>query len=176
MVGLHALQELHVDWSVKPGNIPLTFESFGEMVLKIELCNFFDDIIMRLFSVHHHTIRSPCDIFSFQFIVLIVLVTRSEPVGVIRGISIAAIVIKVIVGGFLSCHVGTCCLKTDDLSVCFSTEWKFFIFFLKCIFHCFVRRGRLAFRNFCDYNLARRSYQCFFCGRHVTGLPNFIVR
>ena len=63
------------------------------MVLEVELGDFLDDIVMGEGREHCHSVLSESNFLGIQLSILIVFVTGGEPVGVIGGVSVAAIVI-----------------------------------------------------------------------------------
>ena len=61
------------------------------MVLKVELCNLLDHIVVSMFSEHDHALLPPRNLLRIQLI-LVILVTRREPVRVVRGVPVATII------------------------------------------------------------------------------------
>ena len=83
LVLLHTLKEPYCDRTVVPSDIPLAILTLGQMVLKCELGNFFDHIVVGVHSEHYHAISSVCNLLSTQLAILVIFITRSEPVRVI---------------------------------------------------------------------------------------------
>ena len=83
LVRLHSLQKLDGDGAVVPRYVPGRVLPFGQVVLEVELGDLLDHIIVRVISVHHQSIRLISDIFRVELALLVLLVTRSEPIRVI---------------------------------------------------------------------------------------------
>ena len=93
LVRLHVLQELHCDWAVEPCNVPLSILSFGQVILKVEFSDFLDHVVMSVQRIHHHTISLESDLLRSQIILIVIFITGSEPIRVVRRISIARVII-----------------------------------------------------------------------------------
>ena len=112
LVGLHSLQKLHRYGAVEPGDIPLAVFTLCQVVLKVELGNFLDHIIVGMLCKHDHALLPPRYLLGIELI-LLVLVTAREPVRVVGRIPVAAVIPVVVLlraGLFLillvtrSCH------------------------------------------------------------------------
>jgi len=62
------------------------------MVLKVELGNLFDDVVVCVFGVHRQAICSPLYLVGIQLVFIVVLVAGCEPVFVVRWVPLAAII------------------------------------------------------------------------------------
>ena len=83
LVLLHALEKPYSNGTIVPGNVPLAMLALGQMVLKCKLGDFFDHIVVGVHGEHDHAVSSVCDLLSTQLPILIIFVTRCEPVRVI---------------------------------------------------------------------------------------------
>ena len=83
LVRLHSLQKLYSYRTVVPRYIPGCIHPFSQMILKIELGDLLDNIVVRMISVHHQSIRLVGDILRVQLTLLLLLVARREPIRVI---------------------------------------------------------------------------------------------
>ena len=112
LVWLHVLEELHGDWAIEPCDIPLSILSFGQMILKVEFGNFFDYIVMSPQRVHHHTICLEGDLLRSQVILIVIFITRSEPIRIVRRIGIAGVIVGIVRNFYFAFqfrNVAACC-------------------------------------------------------------------
>ena len=65
------------------------------MVLEVELGNLFDHVVVGVGCKHYHSIVAESDLLGVKFAVIVILITGSEPVGVVRRVSVAAIIVVV---------------------------------------------------------------------------------
>ena len=80
LVRLHSLQKFDRDRPVIPRDIPCCIHPLRQMVLEVELGDFFYDIVMRMIGVHNEAICFVCHVFWIKLTFLIIFITRSEPI------------------------------------------------------------------------------------------------
>lgn len=79
------------------------------MVLKVELCSFFNHVVVGVEGIHDQAIGFVGDVLSILLPIFVILVTRSEPVRVVRGVSVASIVIIFTLTSWFSVFSGHLC-------------------------------------------------------------------
>lgn len=95
LVWLHALQIFNRYWPVEPTDIKWGVLPLGQMELKVELRYFFDHVVVSVSCVHNKAIVAVSNLLWVLLTLLIVFVTRCEPIRVVRGISVTAIIIVI---------------------------------------------------------------------------------
>ena len=83
LIRVHSLQKPDRDGSIVPGDVPLRVLSLRQMVFESELGDLLDNIVVRMISVHHQSIRLVGDILRVQLTLFLLLVARREPIRVI---------------------------------------------------------------------------------------------
>lgn len=84
LIWLHTLEQFNRDWSVVPGDIPLSVLPSRQVELKVELGDLFDHIIVRVLGEHDEAVRAVGDVLRVQFTLFLFFVTRREPIRVVR--------------------------------------------------------------------------------------------
>lgn len=79
------------------------------MVFEVELGDLFDHVVVGVGCKHDHAIVAVSDFLSIKLHIVVIFIARSEPVRIVRRVSIAAIVIVLRLLVFLGwLRVGRC--------------------------------------------------------------------
>lgn len=137
------------------------------MVLKVEFRDLLDDIVMGMLSIHSEAICPPFYLIRIHLIVIVFVLWGGKPVGVVRWVSLTAIVAVVILGllyffrdGGRRRYLLVIRLQRKGVHVMLLRQTALCFFTFSRGRHCFDRLGRRRrLLHFCNNYLACRGIQ-----------------